>query len=156
MSHDRYCLDRLQHLHIPPAWREQIDFASITIRSLPFLDKEALLPVCYRCGTTNPLLTVNCVACGHEFIRSFCSFDILPLVEFCCEADIEPDEAQRLIDRAPDGASSGGGGGGVGGGGGGRDEWRQTGSEGFNRMEVGDDDDGSGGGGGGGANPGHG
>ena len=38
------------------------------------------MPVCYRCGTTNPLLTISCVSCGHEFIRSYCSFDILPLV----------------------------------------------------------------------------
>lgn len=97
----RHCLDKLQSLHIPPAWREQIDFASVTIRSLPFSDKEQLLPVCYRCGTTNPLISANCVACGHEFVRSFCSFDVLPLVEFVLENSVSDEEAAKLIAAQP-------------------------------------------------------
>jgi intraflagellar transport protein 122 len=105
----RYCLDRLQKLNIPQAWREQIDFAAITIRSLPFEDKEALKPVCYRCGDTNPLIASHCVACGHEFIRSFCSFDVLPLVEFEVDPTVDEDEIDRLIAEPPAGGPGRGG-----------------------------------------------
>jgi hypothetical protein len=49
-----------------------------------------------------------CTACGHPFIRNFCGFDTLPLVEFVPKADIPlkkvleflkmdpPEEAERL------------------------------------------------------------
>lgn len=105
----RDCLEKLQSLHIPPAWREQIDFASVTIRSLPFQDKEQLLPVCYRCGTTNSLISRNCVACGHTFVRSYCSFDVLPLVEFVLDHGITDSEATKLIAAASSSVDDGGG-----------------------------------------------
>jgi hypothetical protein len=45
-----------------------------------------LLPYCYRCSSTNPLVSSSkgdaCVNCGHPFIRSFATFDPLPLVQF--------------------------------------------------------------------------
>merc|ERR1711871_944964 len=128
----RDCLDKLQSLHIPPAWREQIDFASVTIRSLPFQDKEQLLPVCYRCGTTNPLISRNCVACGHTFVRSYCSFDVLPLVEFVLDDGITDSEATKLIAAAPSSTDHGGG-----------DRWQSRDMGGFQSM-----DDGAGGRGG--------
>lgn len=84
---------------------------------MPFEDKETLKPVCYRCGDTNPLIASHCVACGHEFIRSFCSFDVLPLVEFECDPSLDDEEVCKLIaEPPPEGSTSGGGAGGRGGG----------------------------------------
>jgi intraflagellar transport protein 122 len=63
-----------------------------------------LLPVCYRCSTTNPLVSIKgnqCANCKHEFVYSFHSFDVLPLVEFIPNDDISDEEAKKLIDREP-------------------------------------------------------
>ena len=143
----RYCLDRLRKLNIPASWREQVDFAAITIRSLPMKDKEELVPCCYRCGHTNPLIASHCVACGHEFVRSFCSFDVLPLVEFEVDASIDEEEAEKLIAETP--SETGGGGGGAGRrgrGGGGRDDWQEQ-DMGYAQTMGMDNQDGSAGGG---------
>ncbi|CAD7698107.1 unnamed protein product [Ostreobium quekettii] len=96
----RTAYQRLQTLRLPSAWKEEVDLHSVLVRSKPFLDKEELLPVCYRCGTTNPLLSSHgdrCVTCGNAFIRSFLTFDLLPLVEFMLEDGISPDEAMEII-----------------------------------------------------------
>ncbi len=42
-----------------------------------------------------------CSNCKHEFVYSFHSFDILPLVEFYPEDDISDEEARKLIEREP-------------------------------------------------------
>lgn len=102
----RSAFEKLQTLKIPTSWYDQIDLSMMTIRSKPFSDKEDLLPVCYRCSTTNPLLnTANvgdrCVNCHHPFIHSFISFDILPLVEFVVEDTINDEEAEKLIHSEP-------------------------------------------------------
>ena len=95
----RSCFQQLQMLFVNNAsWQAQIDLASLTVRAKPFSDPEELQVVCYRCMTTNPLLSCEvgrghgdaCVQCGHPFIRCFLSFDVLPLVEF------EPDPALGL------------------------------------------------------------
>jgi intraflagellar transport protein 122 len=52
----RFAYNKLQTLVLPPAWQEEVDLQSVLIRSKPISDKEELLPVCYRCSTTNPLL----------------------------------------------------------------------------------------------------
>jgi len=62
--------------------------------------------VCFRCSTTNPLINNTaggdcCVACGHPFIRSFTSFDHLPLVEFYVEDGISDDQAIDHIKQMP-------------------------------------------------------
>jgi intraflagellar transport protein 122 len=96
----RTAFDKLQVLKIPQNWVDQIDLAAVTIRSKPFSDKDELLPVCYRCSSTNPLLSNQgdiCISCQHSFVRSFCSFENLPVVEFCLEDDITDEEAERLI-----------------------------------------------------------
>ena len=70
----RTVFDKLQTLLIPQNWVDQIDLASVTIRSKPFSDKEELLAVCYRCSSTNPLLGNHgdmCINCQHSFVRSF-------------------------------------------------------------------------------------
>ena len=49
------------------------------------------MPSCFRCQTTNPLLNQNgdrCTACAHPFVRSFASFEPLPLVRFMPERRI--------------------------------------------------------------------
>ena len=48
-----------QTLMLPVAWQAEVDLQSILVRSRPFSDAEELLPVCYRCSTTNPLLNTQ-------------------------------------------------------------------------------------------------
>jgi intraflagellar transport protein 122 len=48
-----------------------------------------------------------CSHCGHPFIRSFCSFETLPLVQFHLDAALSHDEAMRLIETDPDSKQSG-------------------------------------------------
>jgi len=102
LARDAYT--RLLSLKVPAAWREQIDLNCLTIRSKPFNDKDELIPVCYRCSSPCPLLSSsgdNCSTCGHTFVRSFCSFEVLPLVEFALESSIPHEEAMKLIGSAP-------------------------------------------------------
>ncbi len=62
----------------PASFSAALRFAHTTAPSLypppprPFSDKEDLLPVCWRCSTTNPLLNTQgdyCINCGAPFIR---------------------------------------------------------------------------------------
>jgi intraflagellar transport protein 122 len=41
---------------VSPEWQNDIDLAIILVRAQPFSDREDLLPVCWRCGTTNAML----------------------------------------------------------------------------------------------------
>eukprot|EP00794_Sanderia_malayensis_P006236 gene6236-6953_t len=97
----RYAFDKLQALKIPARFQEAIDLGSITIRSKPFHDSEELLPICYRCSTTNPLLNNKgnqCINCAQPFVHSYIGFEILPLVEFVLEEDIGDEEALKLLE----------------------------------------------------------
>lgn len=83
----RQVFDRLLGLRLRTEWTHHIEITSMTLETTPFSDKEELLPVDYRSSTTNPLLNVNgtgdvCLHSGHPFLRSFVSFETLPLVEF--------------------------------------------------------------------------
>ena len=49
----------LQTLVLPPQVQSEVDVQSILVRARPFHDAEELLPVCYRCSTTNPLLNTQ-------------------------------------------------------------------------------------------------
>jgi len=101
----RQAYQRLLSLKIPKSWTDQVDLAFLTIRTKPFNDKEELLPVCYRCSSSNTLLSASgdkCSNCGHRFVRSFWSFETLPLVQFFLEDNISPEEAQKLIDADPE------------------------------------------------------
>ncbi len=96
----RTAYTKLLSLRMPASWREQIDLACLTIRTKAYSDKEELLPVCYRCSTSNPLLNASgdaCVNCAHVFVRSFVSFETLPLVEFVLEDGLTDEEADRII-----------------------------------------------------------
>ena len=60
-----------------------MELSALTIRSQSVTDREGLQAICYRCSAANPLLGNPgdaCTACGHAFVRSLMSFDILPLV----------------------------------------------------------------------------
>eukprot|EP00798_Chlamydomonas_sp_ICE-L_P028208 gene28208-31309_t len=96
----RFAYNKLQTLVLPSAWQAEVDLQSILVRSRPFSDSEDLLPVCYRCSTTNPLLNTQgdyCINCGAPFIRSFVTFEHLPLVEFELSPDITDEDAERLL-----------------------------------------------------------
>ncbi|KAL3982366.1 WD domain G-beta repeat family protein [Acanthocheilonema viteae] len=98
----RYALEQLSYLKIPRRFEKFIETDALTIRSKPFTDAEELLPMCYRCGISNPLIGTNeCVHCRTPFILSFLSFEVLPLVEFVVSDDINLEEARQLISAEP-------------------------------------------------------
>lgn len=96
----RYAYDRLQSLIVPSRLQEFVDIGALTIRGKPLQDKEEILPFCYRCSTTNPLINTSgnwCVTCGEPFVYSFISFEVLPVVQFHLDDDISDEEAIKLI-----------------------------------------------------------
>lgn len=106
----RFAYDRLQKLIIASRWLEDIEREMLIVQAKPVRDEQEHLPVCYRCGSINPLLNpfTNkfakgdvCTNCGHPFVRSFINFDILPLVEFVPELSISDEEAIELIRTPP-------------------------------------------------------
>jgi intraflagellar transport protein 122 len=83
----RHAHDKLAGYRLPPHAREQLDLQALTLRAKPFADADELLSanVCYRCQTANPLLNAagdECVSCKQPFVRSFVTFETLPLVQF--------------------------------------------------------------------------
>jgi len=99
--HARTMFQKLLTLRVPKSWWDIIDTACLKIRTKPYCDKEDLALVCYRCGTTNLMSANNCANCNEEFIRGFCSFDCLPLVEFYIDPAIDPERAETLIKTTP-------------------------------------------------------
>ncbi|PAA93686.1 hypothetical protein BOX15_Mlig006330g1 [Macrostomum lignano] len=100
----RHAYEKLQAFKVPAHIQETVELNSLRVRSKPFHDVEDLLPYCFRCTTTNPMLNAagnRCVRCKQPFIFSFVSFDALPLVEFFLERDITDDEAMELIEYDP-------------------------------------------------------
>ncbi|XP_061187801.1 intraflagellar transport protein 122 homolog isoform X4 [Saccostrea echinata] len=97
----RYAYEKLQTLRIPSRFQEAVDLGSVMIRSKAFQDSEELLPMCYRCSTTNPLLNNGgncCVNCRQPFVHSFVSFEVLPLVEFVLDSSLTDEEAVQILD----------------------------------------------------------
>ena len=114
----RFAYDKLQSLRVPKQYAQKVDLACVLSRAKPFTDAEELLPMCFRCGSTNPLVSGKgdaCVTCGGRFVRSFVTFEHLPLVEFEVAADISKKEARRLIEEEPPRVESKRGGSGGGG-----------------------------------------
>jgi intraflagellar transport protein 122 len=106
----RHAYDRLGKLQLPRKKQDEIELDMLIVQAKPMRDDPDQLPVCYRCGSTNPLLNPFtskfakadvCTNCGHPFVRSFISFDVLPLVEFVPEKSIPDDEAIELIRQPP-------------------------------------------------------
>ena len=86
--------------------QDEIELDMLIVQAKPVRDDPDILPVCFRCSTTNPLLNpfTNkfakgdvCTNCGHAFVRSFVNFDILPLVEFVPDPRISDEEAIDMI-----------------------------------------------------------
>jgi len=97
----RYAYEKLQQFKLPTRFQDTVDIGSVSIRSKPFYDAEDLMPLCYRCSTTNPCMSPQgskCVNCRQPFVYSFSSFEVLPLVEFTLEKGISDEEACRLIE----------------------------------------------------------
>ncbi|RLN61284.1 hypothetical protein BBJ28_00011104 [Nothophytophthora sp. Chile5] len=135
----RQAYDKLLQMKLRPDWQPIVECTAMTLQSRPYADREELLPVDYRSSTVNPLLNPNstgdvCVNSGHPFVRSFVSFENLPLVEFQPEPGISDEEAEQLILTHPDEAVSASKRGG--------DGWRETDyGNGSQSMKMNDDDD---------------
>ncbi|KAF7635241.1 hypothetical protein Mgra_00005356 [Meloidogyne graminicola] len=98
----RQSLDQLHKLYCPLQYQTQIDIATLEIRAMPFSDSEEFQPMCYNCGTANPILGGHeCVHCNHPFIYSFITFEVLPLIQFQLENNITDKEAIELINTEP-------------------------------------------------------
>lgn len=111
----RHAYDRLSKLQMGERKQEEVEVEMLLVQAKPVRDDPDHLPVCYRCGSTNPLLNpfTNkfakgdvCTNCGHPFVRSFINFDILPLVEFVPDPAISDEEAIELIRQPPSAASA--------------------------------------------------
>ncbi|BFZ08413.1 hypothetical protein BsWGS_11452 [Bradybaena similaris] len=99
----RTAYERLRQLQISERFQDTVDLGSLTIRSKPFHDADELLPMCYRCSTTNPLMNKTgnkCVNCRQPFVHSFVNFEILPLVEFVLEEGLTDEEAVHILDMS--------------------------------------------------------
>ena len=166
----RHAYDRLGKLQIPAKRQAEVELDMLIIQAKPVRDDTDHLPVCYRCGATNPPLNpfTNkfakgdvCTNCGHPFVRSFINFDVLPLVEFVPEPSISDEEAIELIRRNPNEGRAAAAGRGKASGSssaaaskGGRDgRWKESKESEADRLAIdalaGYDDDAGGGGGGG-------
>jgi intraflagellar transport protein 122 len=138
-------LSMLQTVHLSKIKKQdEIELDMLIVQAKPVRDDPDILPVCYRCSSTNPLLNpfTNkfakgdvCTNCGHPFVRSFVNFDILPLVEFIPDPRISDEEAIDLIRQEGNRLKGGRGGKGKGAG------WKE-GKEGESDMMTLDDDEG--------------
>ncbi|KAJ3215015.1 hypothetical protein HDU67_000968 [Dinochytrium kinnereticum] len=105
----RYGYEKLTTLIRNSDWLETIDIGALTIRSKSPVDREDLLPVCFACSTVNPLIHLKgdaCASCSEPFIRSFYSFETLPLVQFVPDDGISDEDAEMLIRSEPAAAPS--------------------------------------------------
>ena len=102
----RLCYEMLSRLFFPRRKCEELELEVLAIQAKSLNDNSDNFPVCYRCGTINPLLNPGskrnargdvCINCGHPFVRSFINFEVLPLVEFVPESTIGDEEALDLI-----------------------------------------------------------
>eukprot|EP00906_Rhabdomonas_costata_P031099 RCo043952 len=100
----RSAYDKLQTFVLPRALTDTLDLHCITVRSKPFQDRDEMMPICFRCSFTNPLLNNAgdvCCNCYAPFVRSFHSFDHLPLVEFQVSGASD-EEVIRVIESPQD------------------------------------------------------
>ncbi|XP_046387710.1 intraflagellar transport protein 122 homolog [Ischnura elegans] len=97
-------MEKIHQLKIPPRYQIDVDLETISIRSKPLEDNIDLEMMCYKCSNTN-LFSFHggncCPYCGHAFVYSFVSFEVLPLVEFVLAEGLSDEEATRLIESPP-------------------------------------------------------
>lgn len=89
---------------IPERFRESVEIATMHIHAKPFTDSEDVLPMCYRCSTSNPLINKQgniCFNCKQPFVYSFISFEVLPVIEFFLDEGIDDNEAFKLLSKKP-------------------------------------------------------
>lgn len=101
----RFTYTKLQSMVLPAAWKTEVELQSLLLRGRPFTDKEGLLPTCYRCNAINPLLNPQgdfCTTCGSAILRSYLTFEPLPLVEFELDPEVIDEEASRAIGEGDD------------------------------------------------------
>lgn len=72
------------------------------------MNSEQYTQHCWRCGATIPLLAANdaCATCGAAIIRSFVTFEPLPVIEFELADNISDEDAVRLLAADPQHALS--------------------------------------------------
>ncbi|XP_022648353.1 intraflagellar transport protein 122 homolog isoform X1 [Varroa destructor] len=96
----RSVYNKLQHLLFPrnQQLRESVAIHSIISRSKPFVDAEDTELPCYACTSMNPALTKNnrCTSCGHAFVYSLISFEVLPVIPLVNELLSEEEFSEAL------------------------------------------------------------
>ncbi|KAL3157460.1 hypothetical protein ABBQ32_011927 [Trebouxia sp. C0010 RCD-2024] len=100
----RWAYTQLQSLRIPSAWQDSVELLSVQLHGCPFTDAEGVLPTCYRCGSSNPLVNAQgdaCNTCRNAFIRSFLTFEALPLVQIELAEHITDEQAAALLEEDP-------------------------------------------------------
>jgi intraflagellar transport protein 122 len=96
----RNAFEVLKTAKIPAEWQSVIDLEALKIKAKPLIDKEGISPICNRCMNSNHFVTGNddaCTFCGHPFLRSFISFETVPLVEFQLHPNLTHAKAMELI-----------------------------------------------------------
>ncbi|KAJ7520917.1 hypothetical protein O6H91_19G029400 [Diphasiastrum complanatum] len=113
----RHAYERLQALRVPSSWVDKIEVATLALRACSSpseISKSHLeVPVCCRCTSPLPLFSCTsedaCSVCSQKVIRSFMTFDQLPLVEFVLERDIThqyvAQHLQANVSRSKSGAN---------------------------------------------------
>jgi len=107
----KFALEKLRDRYITPQRRSNIGVEFLDIYAKSPDDNPDILPTCYKCGSTNPLIRASdaklsadtagmndqCISCNHLFVRCFINFDVLPLIEFTPTKDIPHSKALELI-----------------------------------------------------------
>jgi intraflagellar transport protein 122 len=99
----RVALELLSSRVIPASWRESVDLAALAVQAHPMTDSREVQPMCFRCGTLNPVMCPRgdrCGNCGTPFHRSMASFEPLPVVEFEPVPPLSMDQALSLMREA--------------------------------------------------------
>ncbi|CAD5218534.1 unnamed protein product [Bursaphelenchus okinawaensis] len=107
MRHENYktareALGQLRIYRIPPKFQNSVDMWSMEVRSKAYSDSDEFMPMCYSCGTTNPVLGGHlCAHCNAPFVYSFLRFEVLPVLEFQVPEDLSTEEAKELLKAEP-------------------------------------------------------
>ncbi|MCO5572874.1 hypothetical protein L7F22_026633 [Adiantum nelumboides] len=110
----RSAYTRLQGLRVPASWMDKLDVAALTVRARAAVSDELSprleCPCCYCCGSPLPVVSPSwkdeCSLCLQPVIRSFVSFEQLPIVEFFLEDGIAHETAKKLLKSRPCNKSS--------------------------------------------------
>ena len=97
-----FALEQLQaNYKVPREWQSNLERLQVQLFDKSPMDNEDVLPTCYCCSQSNPVLSPagnRCVSCNSPFVPSFYGFDNLPLVEFQLDPSITLEEVQKILD----------------------------------------------------------